>query len=65
MEIGTGDVLGTQFSTRRFQTSESNRSELGQEDFSATDCCADSEPRSVRASGKRRIHWSASTIWYR
>ena len=33
MEIGTGDVLDTQFSARRLQTSESNRSELGQEDF--------------------------------
>ena len=33
MEIGNTDVLASDFSVRRFQEADSNRSELGQEDF--------------------------------
>ena len=33
MEIGTNNVIDTEFSVRRFQNSESRSSELGQEDF--------------------------------
>ena len=33
MEIGTNDVLTNEFGLRRFESTNSNRSELGQEDF--------------------------------
>ena len=33
MEIGSKDLLGSEFSTSRFQESQPNRNELGQEDF--------------------------------
>ena len=33
MEIGSKDILASEFTTSRFQQAQPNRNELGQEDF--------------------------------